>query len=269
MLTPPDAALVAREVHLPGLGHLLDPAACLALIQAAQPTPMQCLKPVYVRYKPATSCLVAYAVRSVTTTVPTYCYGVAFRHDEVDKLAKAQTKRYATSPLGWDALVDEQHALVFYGFPNDRRLKALRCLQDAGKRTRLLTNLTVDPTVAHGQLVPLRYKPERRLVACVQGATRQRLLRFYAEDEFTVAAANHQAIQPTAYFDTPHLIGLDEANQVLLLTWLAGEPFERYLVAARADEGEAACRWVGRALAAFHAQSVPLANHYTSAGEGE
>lgn len=273
MLTPSDAALVAREPTLPGLATLLDPVAFTAFVQAAQPsTTFQAVTLAYVRYKPATSCLVAYAVTSPMASRPTYLYGIAFRHDEAAKLAKARTKRYPAGPWGWGVLVDEAQALLLYSFPNDRRLKALRCIQHPGERSQLLARLSNEHPTLCRELTPLRYKPERRLVARLEGAS-QALLRLYAAEEFAVAAANHQAIQPTADFDTPRLVGVDPGHQALLLTWLPGDSLEQGLAdgAQWPDAGayQPALRAVGRALAAFHDQRRTLPLAYTAAAERE
>src|SRR5919197_2793009 len=70
MLTRADAELVERDAALPGLAMLLYADVFLELLKTAAPrVPLSAARPVYVRYKPGTSCLVSYEVTAAGAQV--------------------------------------------------------------------------------------------------------------------------------------------------------------------------------------------------------
>ena len=83
MLCPSDAELVAREEELPGLATLLSPQALGSLLTArGWGEDMTALRAYYTRYKPGTSCLVAYRGVAVDGQ-PVWLYAVAHRREAV------------------------------------------------------------------------------------------------------------------------------------------------------------------------------------------
>ena len=77
MLSAADHAVVARDRDVPGLALVLDPDAVLALLTAGADGAAVILdaRATYVRYKPATSCVVSYELS--TATGPVFAYAKA------------------------------------------------------------------------------------------------------------------------------------------------------------------------------------------------
>ena len=68
-----DRALVRRDPGIPGLEMVLDPDSFAATLRILYPQAgVTAAEPLYVRYKPTTSCLVGYSVSCTVGTVSVY-----------------------------------------------------------------------------------------------------------------------------------------------------------------------------------------------------
>jgi aminoglycoside phosphotransferase (APT) family kinase protein len=251
MLSPPDADLVAREPELPGMPLLLDAAALaerlrdLAPELASSPT-----VPAYVRYKPGTSCLVAY--RAAPGAPPTL-YAVARRPSDVEKLRKVQRGLSDGGAPVVGVLLEE--AIEVRGARADAELHGLaRLLDAAGRRQMLAERFAHLPDLAPGGLVPLAYKPERRFVARLEGTGGSSgVLRLYTDYDFAAAAEAAVAFRSRRELRLARCLGKSNRNRVLVLEWLEGEPLPRLL--AESGMRTEALHRVGSALAELHAQA--------------
>src|SRR5438067_12121248 len=188
MLCPADTDLVRRDPALPGLATLLDLDAFAAALRRAVPgLEVEGGRITYVRYKPATSCLVGYRLAAAGKAV--VVAAAAYRPDAADKLAKAGRR----PGLGRVALGDR--AIVVWFFPDDDELKVLLRLEDGEARTELLRQLLpARPDLWQGVLEPLQYKPARRYVGRLcTGGTPRAVLRAYTRAGYEAARVRSEA----------------------------------------------------------------------------
>lgn len=239
-----DAALLRREPELPGLAVLLDAQAFARELAGALPEAgIRSAAPVYLRYKPHTSCLAAYRVATAAGTISVYAR--AHRPSVPEKLRSAGEASERDSLLGPGGVVLGDVAVAVHAFPHDRRLPALTRLTDGRRRRRLLRRaLPEHPRLWDGTLRTLRYKPERRWVAVVESATGERaLLKLHADAAATASAA-------------PRLGQLAE-HHLVVHPWIDGRPLDEALLTQGAAAG-AAARQAGIALAELHRGDGPL-----------
>lgn len=267
MLSPANADLVSRDSALPGLATLLEPEAFLARLRLAFPdAEIAHVRPSYIRYKPATNCLVLYQVDIGGQTVQVHAR--AFGEGAPVKLKKAQLKASAPGTLGAGYAVLEDIGAVVYAFPNDPDLKALRELGDTSSRERLLRRLLKDrPELWSGTLHDLQYKPGRRYVARLDtenGA--QAVLKFYASAEFAAANAVTRArLKSAGQLSLPPVCGRSNGKHVLAFKWLPGIPLHDLV--QNSGLNPAILGRIGAALANLHGQKAKRLAKRTRAAE--
>jgi aminoglycoside phosphotransferase (APT) family kinase protein len=247
MLSPHDAALARRDAALPGISLLFDPPALTQRLQAIDAALPE-LSAAYVRYKPGTSCLVAYRTEA---GAPPALYAVARHRDAGAKLHKA---RLTPDPAGFGtALLAEEHIEV-RSIRHDAELPNLRRVLDPAARRQMLVERAAHlPELHEATLRPLAYKPERRFVARLDGRDgRTAVLRLYANTRFESAVIATAAVRSAGMLHVPRCIGQSSRHQALLLEWLPGTPLRDAL--ANADAASAIER-VGAALSLLHGQT--------------
>lgn len=244
MLSPANRELVARDPALPALALLLDPPALHALLRKRWPQlALSGLEPSYLRYKPGTSCLAGF--RIVVNGAPTWLTFTARRRDAFGKLDKALLKTGIPGPFGTGRELFAELALTMASFPNDQALKRLWRVASPQAHAPLLGKLRLPQ---RADLLPLRYRPERRFVAQVcENGTPLALLKLHAPEAFARAVANAAAFASEAPLAIPRLIGSSARHGAVASEWLAGN-------AARADAATA--KRIGAALAALHRQNA-------------
>ncbi len=154
------------------------------------------MEPVYVRRKAGHSATAAYRIQ--TSNGPTWGYA----HQECDPLRaddrwrKALSLRPRPATFG-EGVVRLDRSTIFYGLPNDQRLRRLRWFVSGRKLKRSLEAALGTEHLISGHRTTvdiLRYKPERRLVigadVVFDDRSRRRLVVRYA----TSARANELAI---------------------------------------------------------------------------
>lgn len=243
-----DAELAARDPALPGVAVLLDGDLMAELLAAACPDAgIGGAVAEYVRYKPGDSCLVAYEFDAAGGPLPGYAR--CQRHDDLAKLGKARKRVRAQSAAGPGGVLIPPLGIAIYLFPNDRRLHSLHLLGAAGPRRELLERvLPGRPGIPEGEITRLRYKPERRFVAAVEGADGSRaVLRVYG-DTFERCSATARAIRPGGALRVPERLGKSSRDGALALEWLPGRPLAELLPGVPAG----VLRSVGAALAELH-----------------
>ncbi|MGH2542364.1 MAG: hypothetical protein ACRDIB_06200, partial [Ardenticatenaceae bacterium] len=188
MLARGDLELARRDRALPGLALLLDSdaftaAAQTAFAQRALDVVVGSARATYVRYKPGTSCLVAYRIE--LDGVESDLYARAYRTTAYDKLGKVRELIARHPSLAQGGLLLDHVAVAAFFFPNDRRLPVLARLTDEPARRRLWERLLPErPALWNASLRRLRYKPERRYVATlIADGTEQALLKLYTAQD--------------------------------------------------------------------------------------
>ncbi len=250
-LSPADTDIVRRDPQVPGIATVLDPEAFAAALEKKLPNvELEFVKPTYVRYKPETSCLVSYALRS-SGGVTARVYAKAHGPDAGIKLRKAREKPASAGPFGAGRLVLEEAGVVVSFFPNDGRLRALRRLAEDSGTCKLLKDLLPDlPRLYGGDLQTLRYKPERRYVACLVSEGRPvATVKFYAEPDYRAVKSATEAFtglpDVSGALRLPRLLGCSGRFHAVAFEWENGVALRE----ASPEAGEA----TGVALARLHA----------------
>ena len=259
MLCPGDARMVEGDAALPGLRVLLDPEAFGAALARLCGTAITSATPTYARYKPGTSCLVAYDVRTEErgASVPVYARTHA-GPDALSKTRKAAERPAVAGPLGAGTFVSDDPPLAVFVFPNDHVLRALARLAEPGERTRLLGKALND----HGRpaitsLERLRYKPERRFVgrASVHGGASM-FVKLYTEEDAPACIANARAFYSEGPLRVACLLGSHERRGLAVWEWVEGKPL------LDSHDGPLGLRapsiLAGAALACLHHQNANL-----------
>lgn len=248
-LSPADSDLVRRDSRLPGLATLLAPSALLERLRAQRVPVGLAARPAYLRYKPGTSCLAGYAID--LNGRETLAHAVAYPPDAADKLAKARLRADRPWQNGAGDLVLNDLSVAVSIFPSDPELRPLARLVDAGRRRYLLTRSVPDrPELADCGLRTLRYKPRRRFVGVLEGASGSlAVVRCHASGAGLPAEATSELCS-RGPLKLPATLG--ETQGVQLVEWLPGDVLDaESLLGDRQMAGR-----VGAALAHLHAQQV-------------
>jgi Ser/Thr protein kinase RdoA (MazF antagonist) len=217
MLSLSDQSLIQREVDLPGLGLVLDEAAFAAVLSAQYPDlDLRHIQKTYLRYKPATNCIVSYKMAIGEKTVLGYAKVVAHS----GKVEKYRHRPGKVQDFGIGRIVLESERIIFSVLPNDNVLKHLPRLWNSAQR-QLKALLPEGFDLAQATLHPLRYKPERRYVAQLRTGDRaQATIKAYTPSDYAQACLN-----ATAFHGTPQiapLLGQSDEHHFLVFPWIEG-----------------------------------------------
>ncbi|MDP8988088.1 MAG: hypothetical protein M3N11_07045, partial [Actinomycetota bacterium] len=259
MLTPADAQVARRDPAVPGIGLVLDPEALLARLQQRHPEAgLVAAEALYVRYKPATSCLVGYRLqRAGAAGAAVEVSAKAYRQGDGAKAAKtAEAGPAPAMSLGpgggcpVTAFADELVVVAPAGA--DRDLPALSRLVRPDHRRRLLQALLPEATDLHdAEPRCVRYKPERRWVGVVErGGVPVALVKAFSAGELARARAGLAFAGRTGLV-VPTLLGTSKRACALGGSWLPGQSLSDVLTGPEA--AGAPLPEVGAALAALHA----------------
>jgi len=253
MLSPSDAAVVARDPELPGLAVLLDTAAVSTLVGAA-------VRRDYLRYKPGTSCVLGGRVDLPDGSADLIV--TAYGADSAIKLDKT----VSDSPRGSVLYVDRAQGVVAALASADRDLPFLAALAHERTRRRALRRLLPSWTGRSSvRISTLSYKPMRRWVGLLTAPDASPVvLRAYRPADAERSAAGVRELMH-AVPRTPQLLGIDPQLGVLALTYLEGRPLDALLAEGRAGAGE--LEMVGRALAQLHGRGPTLLPNRTAADD--
>jgi aminoglycoside phosphotransferase (APT) family kinase protein len=253
MLTPADADLARRDPTLPSLAVLLDPDAFAALLSSSIPSlaPMS-VRPLYVRYKPGTRCLVAYEVCTPGGTVPVHA-NTYTAHRALDETAAAGR---GARRGGTCAATIAAGGIVISVFPHDEALRSLARIWQPTSVTRPLKKLFPDqPTFWDAGLSVLAYKPGRRCVAALQGADGSAaILKAYTAGGFSRAVRGGRAFCSSGPLRVARMVGRSHRHHLLAFEWLPGDSLSTLI--GDGSAGIDVLRRVGAALAGLHAQDA-------------
>ncbi len=258
MLTDDDQALIERDRALPGLAILLDDEAFAEALERAG-VEVDTLVSRYARYKPGTSCLVAYSSASGPFSVhaTTLASHLAGKFQKARARGRSNANTFNPSPGRTHVYLEEAQALVSF-FPFDRDLPSLARLYDENQRRHLIERIFRDlhpkPT---GVFETLAYKPGRRFVTRLRSSTTQDyVLRFFATPRQARAARRSRSIRASDPLRLPTLVGGSKRHRVTAAEWLEGRPLRDLL--RKGDEsalvGIEAC---AEALSELHRVRVP------------
>lgn len=255
MISADDQALVARDPSLVGLPLLLDEERMRERLAREMPgLAIGAVRAHYLRYKPATSCLVAYRVELEGTEVAVHA--LAWQGQDESRFRKAESRRPAPGPLGAGLWCWRDVPAMVWAFPNDLDLRSLRRLASDIGRGKLLAELARErPTLQTGAIHPLAYKPGRRFAGQLLGVGgEQAVLKLYSRSAYASRAATEDRITSGSVLRLPQLLGRSERHRAVLLEWLPGVMMGDLLRGSTVPTG--ALERTGMALAELHAQAA-------------
>ncbi len=264
MLAPADAEVARRDPAVPGIALVLDPEAVLARLQQRHPEAgLVAAEALYVRYKPATSCLVGYRVHrtgpagpALEVSVKAYRQGDGAKAAKTAEAAEAEAGPAGATPAGpggdWPVTTFADELVVVAPAGADRDLPALARLVRPDQRRRLLQALLPEaPDLHAADPRCVRYKPERRWVGVVdRDGVPVALVKAFGAGELARARAGLVFAGRTGLV-VPALLGTSKRACALAGSWLPGQPLIDRLTGPEAATAPLA--EVGAALATLHA----------------
>jgi len=216
-------------------------------------------QPDYIRHKSGETSIISYRFALPGSDAAGLGYAQwCQRSERADEIYdKALTLRPRPSSVGVSTIRVDAHT-VFYGFPNDARLRRLRWFSTDRKLHRAFASLARPGEQLLGAAstsTVLKYKPERRMVARIDLATSRetrRLLIRYT----TTRSARHLAATATALLDhgvqTPAPIAQLDDARVGVDTFIDGVELQTWI-----RNGDAIAAELATAMRSFH-RTPPL-----------
>ena len=255
MISADDRALIARDPLLVGLTLLFDEERMRERLARTLPgLTVGTVRAHYLRYKPATSCLVAYRVEIDGAVVA--MHALTWHGQDEARFRKADSRTLASGPLGAGLWRWHDIPALVWAFPNDLDLRALHLLATAAGRDELLAELAREqPALRTGAIKPLAYKPGRRFAGQLLGTSgAHAVLKIYSRSAYASRTATEGRIASGRELRLPQLLGRSERHRAVLLEWLPGVMLDDLLGGTTVPTS--ALERTGAALAGLHAQSA-------------
>lgn len=264
MLSQADAVLVERDPAIVGLATLFDPAAFATLLRERLPdAAIGDVEARYVRYKPGTSCLIAYRV--ISHGAPVMIYACAYAAKRRGKLDNARWLTEEKGFLGPAGLLFDEQAIAVYIWPYDPALPAMARLEHQAERQDIVQKMCPSLTDRSApDLITLRYRPERRYVGQLRGTGGDGVLKLYAAREYARAQAAALTFRSSGALRVVQPLGHCDHHRMLLFPWFPGTPLNDMIW--KTTWQPAALSATGAALATLHRQAaphMPLEDHST------
>lgn len=253
-LSPDDAALARRDPGLPGLAVALDPEALVNELRGYWPkADLGTARSTYIRYKPATSCLLAYELQMAGGVVPIYIK--AYSPSAEIKLHNIRRRPSRRGQLGPSHVVLEHLAMAVFIFPNDAKVAALPLLAEAQSRRSLLRRLLPNyPNLWESTAHALAYKPERRYVARLLAESGdQAIIKLHSETGYQGARNKAKALKSCSVLRVARRLGRSDHHSTVVSEWLPGHLLSEAIAAT--EPNLQAVTNAGAALAELHAQT--------------
>jgi aminoglycoside phosphotransferase (APT) family kinase protein len=233
MLSSADYRLIRCEPDLPGLNQLLDEDAFAETLQQINShLSIYQIRKTYIRYKPATSCLVGY---ELDIGKPIHIYAKAFATGNVRKLKKYEQRSKASNfreaePTVKASLLTELQSVIL-PCANDYKLTQLNTIISSRSRQALLQRVCPQQfNLKTASLQVLRYKPERRWVAKLQDNQHDRaIIKAYIPKGYSAARRNAEIWQTIAPSYTIPTLGESSVDHLLIFPWITGQPLSTLL----------------------------------------
>lgn len=252
MLASPDQELVERQPLLPGLATALDPNALAKAAEMHGLTLPLNAEVAYTRFKPSTSCLVAYRPAGETGAPP--YYATAFQRDS-GKLIKALKRDVVHTARGPGRVVLPEQAIEVCVFPNDDHMPVLIPLADPKRQGEILdATFSRKDSACAGTLSLLAYKPERRCVLQMASTSgRKTVIRTYEKRGFEPALARALHFASRDHEGVQRLVGFDPHHRLLAVEWCEGSSLLEVLSSAGRQRFD--LQQVGTLLADLHSEN--------------
>jgi hypothetical protein len=256
MISPSALDLARRDPGIPGLATVLDPDAFLAALRrAARRADLVAPRITAVRLEPHEYCRVSYQLDLAGRTVDLDVR--ACRPGDLASWFAEDGDSSEPGPLGATHVVLEHDAVIVTAFPNDRKLPALRRLEDRTERGRVLRETLPDrPELWDARLRVLRYRAGRRFVAELSGTGGSRaLLKLGTAKGFKRSLHNATAFQSGETLRLAGILGADENLHLVAFEWMPGATL--FELCSAPEMSLDAVSASATALAELHAQDPP------------
>jgi len=264
------------DAQLPGLETLLDISRVRSLLVPALHPRVEFMDGLitHVRYKPSTSALVAYRFAVLlpgkASPRPLHLYGKCYRKQDYGAaIGKLGTHRWVENFAMTPVLASREHAIIFYGFPNDRVLAGLRLLAPPSRLRRVLHEAFPELersawriSVRRLACEIVRYKPEKRAVVRVTSraiarttGTRRNVacyIKVYPREHGATVASQLQVLNAALWRgvpSVPRLLAVAGGGGAIALEEIDGRDLRAIL---REPSAERTVPDVAGALAALH-----------------
>jgi len=271
---------IFNDSNLPGLGAMLDAETAGRLIGTELSLSLRIsdCSVYYVRYKPATNCIISYKLRcdSKDGQSDLLCYAKVYTEsDYYIAEEKAKNHRWIQfSELPSVLPLPEQMAIIYF-YPNDFVIEGFRVLSDPKKVQRILYEVYDEYPESDWRisdrklkLETVRYKPERRgVIRCdtkaVNRASGERralsvFLRIYGDDLGAEIFRHHQKLyefsNETPVLTIPRPIAYIPERKMAVIETIAGTGLLDMLKNRNSDY---VVEKVASALAALHSFELP------------
>ena len=241
-----------NDPALPGLSILMNPVEISELVSEYYPAEeFKSGKISYIRYKPGSSCLIAYSFKD--RPVPDF-YAKVYQSGASEKLGKAEIYLSESPEKSPKGIVCNTNNIALYFFPNDPKLKSLPKIFKPGKPDSSLQKFFSKKGVHSPEgIESLKYKPERRFVAKVSGENSfHAALKIYSKETFESAHFNSRVFSSKNILKVPRLLSAFPRKSILIFEWVDGSPLDSDI---QLPGGEKKLQDVGAALAELHSQS--------------
>lgn len=270
------------DEQLPGLSALLDAEWVRALLGRRLkgiPGKIESCRVSYIRYKPATSCIIAYTLqctREIFGRSSQYLLYAKIYSEADFKIAyeKSRSHRWVNL-LGTDPVIPlPEKRAIFFLFPNDFVIEGLRVLSDPKKVQRILyehfekypeKDWRISDRLL--RLATVRYKPERRVVLHCKTRVFNRTteesdkirvyFRLYGDDHgasvFSIQKNLYGLARKNRMFKIARPIAYLPERRLLIMKDLRGKPLLEALIEG---QGFNAIARAARALVSLHGAEI-------------
>jgi Ser/Thr protein kinase RdoA (MazF antagonist) len=273
---------IPTDERLPGLPRMMDPEAVGIILDKHLKGALGEIRDCaisYLRYKPATSCVIAYTLqcsREIMGRSSQFrLYAKVYTDDDYQTaVEKSRSHRWVTVFDSEPVIALPESRAVLYLFPNDSIIDGLRILSDPRKIIRILyehhdkfpeKDWRISDKMLRVEIV--RYKPERRAVLHCKSRVfnrrtgdRDRIrayLRLYGDDRgadvFAIQKDLHRLAKHNGFKIAKPLAYLSE-RRLLMMKDLRGQPLMGSL---KGNKSREALARTAEALARLHRAEIP------------
>jgi len=243
MLSPDDEQLAQDDPRVPGLSLLLDADAVWEIRDRLMWQDAKQVSIEYLRYKPATNCVVQ--LRAKFLDRDEFAYAIAFGFSTLNKVPKI-SERFGSNCV----VLSEPLGVVAFRFPFDRRVASLPELTETGAESLLQKLLPIDNQGTAESLKTLRYKPERRYVCKVeQDGQPPAVVKLYDDASYLQARRAAKSIVDPSNISFHRCIGHSDRHSALAFAWQEGLDLSQLLDPQHVERA-------GKVLAKFHQREL-------------
>lgn len=240
------------------IDDLIEPARAFEVLRGSG-LRVSAAEPTDVRHKADGSALITFRL---TLPDARQTWGYVRRCSSTDRAAEIHAKSMGVgvrpSPIE-PAIIRLDATSIFYGFPNDTRLRRLRWYTDPRKLKRTLEPLTAPGdhiSASRSTVEILRYKPERRVVSRVRlhtarGDRRDLVVRYSIRRQAQLLARIADRLLAYGVI-TPRPVAQLDRDAVSVVTHVPGPTLETRDGVGLADPSDLA-----QAITRFHATPAP------------